>query len=640
MSKLPVIVSFGGVNAAGRSSGHNGFRRLIFDQTNAAAQKATLQQLAALTGRIRCADGIWQDAAGTAIDVDAFLVNHKQDLLDSTLIRQFDGSPFNPDAIPIHQRTQLECADSEPIVFKIKRKDLPNPVPSTWQVTSATRNTETVTIRTNSGLPVMLPSQRISEVHSAAQLPTGFDPADSYPSRNHPRALQMTVFGASDAVNALGINWEALKKRVPADQMSVYAGSCLGQLDYNGFGGMLKGRLLGKKVTSKQLPLGLNEMPADFINAYLLGSLGTTGHNNGACATFLYNLRQGMRDIQSGSHRIAIVGTSESCMVPEVFEAFITMGALASDNSLRQLDNLSTGDLPDYRRACRPFGENSGFTLAESAQFVVLFDDELVMETGATVYGAVNDIFIHADGFKKSITGPGLGNYLTVAKALAATRNIIGDKRVQHNSFVQAHGTGTPQNRVSESEILNRLAATFSIEKWPIAAIKSQLGHSVASASGDQIIASLGVWSENILPKIAGVERVADDVATEHLDLLLEHRELEPESMDAALINAKGFGGNNATASILSPHITRKMLTKRHGRAALTEYTTRNETIIEEQHRYNQACSEGKNQTIYKFNNGVITGDNLKIDRTAIKLKNGSPDISLIVPHRFGDMCD
>ena len=47
-----------------------------------------------------------------------------------------------------------------------------------------------------------------------------------------------------------------------------------------------------------------------------------------------------MRDIQSGSHRIALVGTSESCMVPEVFEAFITMGALASDNSLRQLDGL------------------------------------------------------------------------------------------------------------------------------------------------------------------------------------------------------------------------------------------------------------------------------------------------------------
>lgn len=640
MSKLPVIVSFGGINAAGRSSGHNGFRRLIFDKTDAATQQATLRQLAALTGRIHRADGVWHDAVGTAINVDAFLATHKKDLLDGTLIRKFDDKAFNPDAIPIHRRAQLECPGGEPVVFRIKRKDLPNPVPSTWQVSSATDDSKMLTVRADRGLSVMLPSQRISEVNSAAQLPTGFDPAKSYPSRNHPRALQMTVFGASDAINALGLNWEALQKRVPADRISVYAGSCLGQLDYNGYGGMLKGRLLGRKVTSKQLPLGLNEMPADFINAYLLGSLGTTGHNNGACATFLYNLRQGMRDIQSGSHRIAIVGTSESCMVPEVFEAFITMGALASDKSLRQLDNLSPDGLPDYRRACRPFGENSGFTLAESAQFIVLFDDELVMETGASVYGAVNDIFVHADGFKKSITGPGLGNYLTVAKALAATQNVIGEQGVQQKSFVQAHGTGTPQNRVSESEILNRLAATFGIEKWPVAAIKSQLGHSVASASGDQIIASLGVWSENILPEIAGVEHVADDVATEHLDLLLEHRELEPESMDAALINAKGFGGNNATASVLSPHITHKMLTKRHGKAALAKYNARNEAIIEEQHRYNIACSEGNNQTIYKFDHEVMKGDDLAIDKSAVKLSNGSPDISLNIPHRFADMCE
>lgn len=640
MTNLPVIVSFGGINAAGRSSGHNGFRRLIFDQTNAQTQKATLQQLAALTGQIQRTNGIWRDAEGSTIDVDDFLAKHKQDLLDGTLIRKFSDGTFDPDAIPIHQRVQLEGAGSEPICFNLKRRDLPNPVPAAWQITCESSDPEQLTIRTDSGLPVMLPSFRASEVHSAAQLPQGFDPAGSYPSRNHPRALQMTVFGASDAVNALGLDWETIRKRVPADQISVYAGSCLGQLDYNGNGGMLKARLLGKKVTSKQLPLGLNEMPADFINAYLLGSLGTTGHNNGACATFLYNLRQGMRDIQSGSHRIALVGTSESCMVPEVFEAFITMGALASDNSLRQLDGLNPDVLPDYRRACRPFCENSGFTLAESAQFVVLFDDELAMETGATVYGAVNDIFIHADGFKKSITGPGLGNYLTVAKALAATRNVIGEQRTQRNSFVQAHGTGTPQNRVSESEILNRLSATFGIEKWPVAAIKSQLGHSVASASGDQIIASLGVWSENILPKIAGVDQLADDVATEHLDFLLTHRELAPESMDAALINAKGFGGNNATASILSPHVTRRMLSKRHGKKAVVEYTTRNESVMEEQERYNTACSEGKNQTIYKFDHGVMSGEDLAIDTSAAQLSNGSPEISLNVPHHFSDMCD
>ena len=38
-------------------------------------------------------------------------------------------------------------------------------------------------------------------------------------------------------------------------------------------------------------------------------------------------------------------------------------------------------DKLDYRTACRPFGENCGFTLAEGSQFVVLFSDDLVIQT-------------------------------------------------------------------------------------------------------------------------------------------------------------------------------------------------------------------------------------------------------------------
>ena len=43
-------------------------------------------------------------------------------------------------------------------------------------------------------------------------------------------------------------------------------------------------------------------------------------------------------------------------------------------------------------------------------------DDELAMQHGAQVMGSVGDVFVNADGYKKSIPGPGIGNYLTVAK--------------------------------------------------------------------------------------------------------------------------------------------------------------------------------------------------------------------------------
>src|SRR5690625_5890700 len=80
-------------------------------------------------------------------------------------------------------------------------------------------------------------------------------------------------------------------------------------------------------------------------------------------------------------------------------------------------------------------------------------DDALALELGADIHGAVNDVFINADGYKKSISAPGPGNYITMSKAVASARAIDGDETIQRRSMVQAHGSSTPQNRVSESEI-------------------------------------------------------------------------------------------------------------------------------------------------------------------------------------------
>ena len=140
----------------------------------------------------------------------------------------------------------------------------------------------------------------------------------------------------------MGIDWNEIQQNVHPDQIGVYAGSAMGQLDYNGFGGLLQARILGKKVTAKQMPLGYAEMPGDFINAYLLGNLGSNGTNVAACATFLYNLRHAVRDIQSGSHRVVIVGASEAPIFPESLDGFVTMNALADDESLRKLDQLDS----------------------------------------------------------------------------------------------------------------------------------------------------------------------------------------------------------------------------------------------------------------------------------------------------------
>ncbi len=246
-----------------------------------------------------------------------------------TLVRKIEC--FDTATIP-WQRNVTLSPTGESLGFKMQRRQLPDHVPSDWQITADGDKDVLVTVPGK--LHALMEDMRGSRVTSAGQVPTGFDPDRLYQSRNHPRGLALTIFGASDAVRSLGIDWDVLRQTVQPDQFAVYSGSAMGQLDFDGTGGMMQSALMGKRVTSKQLPLGLCEMPADFINAYVLGSLGATGATIGACATFLYNLRQGVEDIQSGRRRVVMVGNSEAPITPEIIEGYRTMGALAEDEAL------------------------------------------------------------------------------------------------------------------------------------------------------------------------------------------------------------------------------------------------------------------------------------------------------------------
>jgi acetoacetyl-[acyl-carrier protein] synthase len=557
---------------------------------------------------------------------ESFIRNH-------TLVRKLESNLFDPTAIRVNKAATL---GGDALSFSVKKNQLPAMLPESWQVTEAGNGQ--VNVVCSEPVDVLFPDQRVSKVKSGGQLPTGFDPGSLYQSRNHPRGLQLTVYGASDALNSLGIDWDTVRQKVPADQISVYAGSAMGQLDFNGAGGMLQSSLLGRRVSSKNCPLSLAEMTADFVNAYILGSLGATGANIGACATFLYNLRQGIQDIRSGKFRAVMVGASEAPITPEVIEGYRTMGALAEDASLNKIDGLPEDGPANNARACRPFAENCGFTLAEASQFVILFDDDLALELGASIYGSVADVFINADGFKKSIPGPGIGNYVTMGKSMGVVRSILGEEALKSRTYVQAHGTGTPQNRVTESHIFNELAKSFGMEKWPIAAIKAYLGHSLAAASGDQIVSSLGAWAHGIIPGIDTIDEIAADVHQSNLDFLIEHREFEPTAMDATFINSKGFGGNNATAAILSPHATRSMLEKKHGKGALAAHTKANESVLEKSAAYDAAMRAGENHSIYNFGVGVIEGEALSITDSEISIPGHDNAITLHVDNPYEDM--
>ena len=613
---LPVIVGFGGINGAGRASAPHAFRRMVYSALPQAQRQRTLDALAAL---------MRPQVSGAG---------RERYILDHTLVRRVESQHFDPDSVSWNQRFPTQ-SNGQPVSFDLDRKHLPEQIPPDWVVTPSSDSHVNVKIVGQQAF--YLPTHREFEVKAAGQLPTGFEPGQLYPSRNHPRRLQMSVYAASDALGSLGLDWETVRRRVGLDQMSVYAGSAMGQLDGAGTGGMLKARYLGQRVTSKFCPLGLAEMPADFVNAYVLGSLGSTGATLGACASFLYNLRNGIEDIRQGRARVVFVGSAEAPVNPEVMEGYAAMGALATDKGLRQLDGLPDGQEPDHRRACRPFAENCGFTIAESAQMVVLLDDALALELGATVFGAATDVFVNADGYKKSISGPGVGNYLTVAKAVAAARAMVGEQALRSGGLVQAHGTGTPQNRVTESAILDATARAFGISGWPVAAVKCYLGHSLASASGDQVTATLGSWQDGIIPGISTIGEIAADVHHSHLAFSSSHRQVDPRQQAYAVVNSKGFGGNNATATLLSPATVTRMLQRRYSKDQWRAWEQANEGVRERQQEYDDGMVAGRIKPVYKFDHGVLGDADVEMDAHEVRIA-GRP-VSLQLASPYADMC-
>ena len=195
---LAVITSFGGINASGRSSDHMGYGNQVFDSLKQSDQVKVLQDLAILQGAIKHTDKKWMTDAEEEIELKSFLNSNQDKIRQDSMVRKIDREIYDPDGI---------------ILDQIK-------------------------------------------AGAAGQLPSGFDPAKLYPSRQHPKALQMTIFGMSDAMGQLGIDWSEVEKEIDPDELAVFSGSAMSNLDKFGFGGMMQSRLKGSRSSSKNLAFG------------------------------------------------------------------------------------------------------------------------------------------------------------------------------------------------------------------------------------------------------------------------------------------------------------------------------------------------------------------------------------------------
>lgn len=187
---------------------------------------------------------------------------------------------------------------------------------------------------------------------------------------------------------------------------------------------------------------------------------------------------------------------------------------------------------------CRPFdGTRAGLNLGEGAAFVVLEREETARQRRVEIQAYLTGYGNACDAFHQTASSEnGEGAYLAMTEALAMAH--LSPKDIQ---YVNAHGTGTPDNDHSESVALKRV---FGEQMPLVSSTKSFTGHTTsASGSIEAVICLLAMQHHFVPANLFWSEQMPDGITPTMGE--------EHVALSHVLCNSFGFGGND-TALVLS----------------------------------------------------------------------------------------
>jgi len=117
----------------------------------------------------------------------------------------------------------------------------------------------------------------------------------------------------------------------------------------------------------------------------------------------------------------------------------------------------------------------------------------------------------------------------------------------------------------------------------------------------------------------------------------LKDLNVSDQKMDVAFINSKGFGGNNATAIVLSPNKVEQMLSSRYG-DAMSDYQQRREQTRRAAEDYAQRADNGEVNAIYRFGDPLIDEAGIDINRDGIHMPGYEQKVVFDKTNPWSDM--
>jgi 3-oxoacyl-[acyl-carrier-protein] synthase-1 len=184
-------------------------------------------------------------------------------------------------------------------------------------------------------------------------------------------------------------------------------------------------------------------------------------------------------------------------------------------------------------KPCTPFDENrKGLNLGEGAGYVVLVS-ERVLKTESLKPLAVLSGYANAnDAYHQTASSPeGNGNYQAMKGAL----DMAGLEPSQI-SYVNVHGTGTPNNDVSEGMAMMRV---FGDTTPVFSSTKAYTGHTLAASGGiEAVLSILAIQHGLIFPNLRFTTQMKEHPFAPQTTLV------KGAKVEHVLSNSFGFGGN------------------------------------------------------------------------------------------------
>lgn len=236
-----------------------------------------------------------------------------------------------------------------------------------------------------------------------------------------------------------------------------------------------------------------------------------------ACSSAANAIMLGARLLKAGEADLVVAGGTEA----------LSRFHLNGFNSLMILDH----------EQCRPFdATRAGLNLGEGAAFVVLESEESAQQREATPHAYLTGYGNACDAFHQTASSEnGEGAYLAMTEALAMAH--LSAKDIQ---YVNAHGTGTPNNDQSESVSLKRVFG----DKMPlISSTKSFTGHTTSASGSIEMVICLLAIQHHFVPANLGWKNPMENG-------IIPSMGVKKVDLDNVLCNSFGFGGNDSSLLI------------------------------------------------------------------------------------------